>query len=188
MFNGIDAKNIAEKSRKRSITQKEKIDLDTIFKLKDSFVGTEKNYKKHDKIELWKCYWLEYINAFDKLMYLLPESVVTIYLGRHAIELGIKYLILLKTGQIQHEHDLGLLSEQLFSIYSINDKYMNWVNEYCHSFCERIEGKNPEYFRYPEYNNNEFFAGNRLDVSWLSYNTALVLLKLLHFAGLESEF
>ena len=65
-----------------------------------SFDGTEKNYKKEDRIQLWKIYWLEYINAFDRLCGILPDSVVTIYVGRHEIELGFKYLLLKKAGKI----------------------------------------------------------------------------------------
>lgn len=50
-----------------------------------------------------------------------------------------------------------------------------------------IEGGNPEYFRYPEYKSSQYFAGNCLDAKWLSYNFALILLKLLHLADLEKE-
>ena len=57
-----------------------------------SFNGTEQNLKKDDRILLWESYWLEYINAFDNLINSLPNSVVTIYIGRQAIEIGLKYL------------------------------------------------------------------------------------------------
>ena len=62
----------------------------------DSFNGTEKDFKKADRIELWKNYWLEYVNAFDKLTNILPKSIVTAYTGRQAIELGFKYLLVQK--------------------------------------------------------------------------------------------
>lgn len=38
------------------------------------------------------------------------------------------------------------------------------------------------------YNKNTYFAGDRLDIGWLSYNFALILLKLIHFADLDDEF
>lgn len=34
------------------------------------------------------------------------------------------------------------------------------------------------------YSRKRYFAGNRLDIEWLSYNFALILLKLLQFANL----
>ena len=58
-----------------------------------SLNGTEKDFKKQDIILLWEKYWLEYINAFNKLVAELPDSIVTVYVGRHAIELGFKYLM-----------------------------------------------------------------------------------------------
>lgn len=42
-------------------------------------------------------------------------------------------------------------------------------------------------YRYPEYKSSQYFAGNCLDAKWLSYNFALILLKLLHLADLEKE-
>lgn len=50
-----------------------------------------------------------------------------------------------------------------------------------------IEGENAEYFRYPKYNKSTYFAGNQLDIEWLSYSLALIILKLLYFAGLEYD-
>lgn len=185
IFNGNDSKDMAKNSRKNSLSSNEKIE-DVIGEIY-SFDGTEKNYKKDDRISLWKNYWLEYINAFDKLMELLPNSVVTTYVGRQAIEIGFKYLLLKKTGQIEATHDLGKLSKLLFNEYDINDSYMDWVDVFCEKFCDYIEGGNAEYFRYPEYKKNSYFAGNRLSIEWLSYNFVLIILKLIHFADLETE-
>ena len=45
-----------------------------------------------------------------------------------------------------------------------------------------------EYFRYPEYGGAEgssLFKGMKLDIHWISYNLALITLKLLHLAGIE---
>ena len=56
---------------------------------------------KKDKICRWKEYWVEYINAFDKLINILPDSVVTINVGRQAVEIGFKYLIVKKNGEIR---------------------------------------------------------------------------------------
>lgn len=185
IFNGNDSKNIAKNSRNNSLSSEEKIEdvLENIY----FFDGTEKNFKKEDRISLWKNYWLEYINAFDKLIDSLPSSVVTIYVGRQAIELGLKYLLLKKTGTITTTHNLEELSNSLYSEYNITDSYMDYVDIFCKMFGNYIEGGNVEYFRFPEYKKNSYFAGNRLDIEWLSYNFALIILKLIHFAKLEDE-
>lgn len=125
IFNGSNSKDMAKNSRKNSISSEKKIE-DVVGRLY-SFDGTEKNFKKDDRILLWKNYWIEYINAFDKLTDLLPSSVVTIYVGRQAIEIGFKYLLLKKTGQITKTHDLKELANSLYLEYSINDSYMNDV-------------------------------------------------------------
>lgn len=113
--------------------------------------------------------------------------LATIYVGRQAIEIGFKYLLLKKTGKINITHDLGELSALLFIEYDINESYMDWVDVFCEMFCKYIEGGNVEYFRYPEYKKNTYFAGNRLDIEWLSYNFALIILKLVHFADLDIQ-
>lgn len=185
IFNGTVGKNIATISRKNSLSSKEKIE--DVIGCISSFDGTEKGFKKDDRISLWKYYWFEYINAFDKLLYSLPSLVVTIYVGRQAVEICIKYLLLIKTGQITRSHDLEKLSVLLYKEYSINDAYMSGVATFCVKYCKYIEGGNVEYFRFPEYKEDTYFAGNRLDMQWLSYNFALIILKLIHFAGLEAE-
>lgn len=183
LFNGNDSRNLAKVSRGDSLSVKEQIEdvLDCI----ESFDGTANNLQKNDRISLWENYWLEYINAFDTLREALPNSIVTTNVGRQAIEIGFKYLLLKKTGDINYTHDLQELSASLFKEYRINDSYMEWVDVFCEKYCKYIEGENDEYFRFPEYRKGKFFAGNRLDIEWLSYNFALILLKLLHFAGLD---
>lgn len=119
IFNGMNSKNLAKNSRKNSLSSQEKIE--NVIECIHSFEGTEKNFKKNDRISLWKNYWLEYINAFDKLVDSLPNSVVTIYVGRQAIEIGFKYLLLKKTGQINITHDLGDLANFFFTEYKIHD-------------------------------------------------------------------
>lgn len=185
IFNGMNGKEIARKSRKNSLSTKETIE-DVLLNL-TSFDGTETNCKKEDQIALWKAYWMEYINAFDKMTDSTPNSIATAFLGRHAIEVGIKYLLLIKTGQIIKQHDLEKLSKKLFEECAVPDDYMKDVPMFCCYYGKYIEGGNVEYFRFPEYNNKQFFAGNRLDIQWLSYNIALVLLKLIHFADLDAE-
>lgn len=185
IFNGVDSKDMAKNSRKNSLSSEEKIG-DVIGCIK-SFNGTEKDFKKDDRILLWKNYWMEYINAFDKLTNLLPSSVVTIYVGRHAAEIGFKYLLLINNIEIAKTHDLAKLSNLLYLKCNISDRYMDDVNSFCEMFCKYIEGGNVEYFRFPEYKANTYFAGNRLDISWLSYNFAIIILKLIHLAKLEDE-
>ena len=132
-------------------------------------------------------YWLEYINAFNKLVAELPDSIVTVYVGRHAIELGFKYLMTKKNIKIEKDHDLKELYKKLDAVEKIDEDYMEYVDTFCEKYCKYIEGGNPEYFRYPEYKSSQYFAGNCLDAKWLSYNFALILLKLLHLADLEKE-
>lgn len=186
IFNKISGKDIENDSRKNSISYKEKVE--NVSECIYSFNGTEQNLKKKDRILLWENYWLEYINTFDNLIKSLPNSVATAYIGRHAIEIGFKYLLIKKTNQIKNEHDLGVLSNLLFTEYNIKDDYMKYVNEFCEIFCKYIEGGNAEYFRYPDYKKNTFFAGNRLDIKWILYNFSLIILKLIHFADLDTKF
>ena len=185
IFNGFDSKTLAKNSRKDSLPYNEKI-ADVTGNL-ELFDGTEKGLKEDDKLSLWKSYWMEYINAFDKLSSLLPKSIVTTNIGRHAIEIGFKFLLLKKNGHIPLTHNLEKLSSLLFNEYKINDSYMQLVDVFCKKYCKYIEGGNPEYFRYPEYKKNKYFAGNNLDIRWLTYNYALIILKLLHFSGLDIE-
>lgn len=185
-FHGEDANDIAKSSRKNSITFKDKIDdvLDSIRK----FNGTEKNYKIADRIYLWKKYWFDYIEAFDKSTKVMPDSVVTVYIGRHAIELGLKYLIMVKKGSVVKSHGLKKLYDEFDSVYKIQEQYMEWMDLFCELYCKYIEEDNPEHFRFSEYKGNTNFAGNRLDIRWLCYNLSLIILKLLHFSGLEDEY
>lgn len=182
VFNGIDAKALATKSRKDSLSSAERVE-DVLGNLR-VFNGTEKVYSKVDREEIWKAYWSEYINAFNVLEKTLPDSVVTAYIGRQAIEIGLKYLLLIKQGKIIRNHDLGELCEMLYSVYDIKEEYMKDIDRFCAEYCEYIEGGNPEYFRYPEYKGSTFFAGNQLSTSWISYNFKLIILKLMHFAGI----
>lgn len=181
LFNGSDSRNLAKASRRKSPSAKDRID-DVQDCLK-SFDGTENNLKRNDRISLWENYWMEYINAFDTLRETLPNSIATINVGRQAVEIGFKYLLLKKTGNISYTHNLQELSVLLFKEYKINDSYMEGLDVFCEKYSKYIEGENVEYFRFPEYKKGDFFAGNRLDIEWLSYNFALILLKLLHFAN-----
>lgn len=79
-FNGADSKNMAQNSRKNSLTENGHID--DLEAVQYDFNGTEKDFKKQDIILLWEKYWLEYINAFNKLVAELPDSIVTVYVGR----------------------------------------------------------------------------------------------------------
>ena len=172
LFNSKSSKDIARLSRKNSLSKEDKIEnvLDYLY----DFDGTEKDYKLNDRIELWKIFWLEYINAFDKLVEIIPKSIVAINVGRQAIEIGLKYLLLKKTGRVEKTHELHTLCNQLFLECEINEDYMNDVKNFFELYCKYIEGGNDEYFRYPEYKSNKYFAGNRLNVEWLSYNFSLI--------------
>lgn len=186
-FNGIDGKDISKASRKSSLSSVEYVE-DVLENLHD-FNGTEKNIEEADLIALWKNYWLEYINAFDKLTIILPKSVVTAYIGRQAIELGFKFILLNKENKcIENDlktHDLKKLADMLREHSLFDETYMKGIPDFCGEYCKMIEGDNAEYFRYPEYGKNAYFAGNQLDIEWLSYNFALIILKLLHFSKLD---
>lgn len=167
MFNGESAKNIMTCENKE-----ENSDI-------------ESDVKNNEKIIRWKYYWLEYINAFEKMKEILPESVATAYLGRQAIEVGIKYLLKKNKFNFKKTHDLGDLAKMLYESYDIKDDYMDYVDIFCEKYGSSIEEEQAEYFRYPEYIGEKYFAGESLDIRWLTYNFSVVLSKLLHFAGLD---
>ncbi len=184
-FNGTDGRTLACDSRKESLSSAEHVD--TVFEKIYIFNGVEHNLTHQDLLELWKYFWLEYVNAFDQLTSSLPESAATVFAGRHAIELGIKFILLKSTGEFPKTHNLGTLSGALFSKLPIGAGFMDGIEPFCKNYCSYIEGGNAEYFRFPQYRQDAYFAGNRLDIEWLSYNFALVLLKLIHFADLDEE-
>lgn len=187
IFAGVDARNIAIFSRDNKYSSKDKIK--NVFESRFDFNGTEKNYYKDDVREMWEYFWKEYISVFDQLTKEKPYSIVTAYVGRHTIELGFKFLLLCKRSKVMHTHDLGELAKILFSELELNCgkyEYMKYVDGFCMFYSKYIEGDNPEYFRYPEYKGNSYFAGNRLDIRWISYNTALIILKLIKLAEDES--
>lgn len=158
---------------------------ENLYKQVRNFDGTVKYFSKDEQKRIWKKYWMEYNYAFDKLIDILPNSIVTAFVGRQAVELGLKYLLLKKTDNIIKSHNLDELAKAVFAEYVVSDDYMKNIVTFCEYYCTYIEGDNVEYFRYPEYKNDAYFAGNMLDINWLSYNFALVVLKLLHFAGVE---
>lgn len=187
VFNGISGRDIVKDTP-------EHVSFDDILNHRSvlsSVSDIESNVKREDRILRWKEYWLEYVNAFDKMTYVLPDSIVTLNIGRQAIENGFKYLIVKKNGQITKEarkHNLQLLAHIVFDEYNIKDEYMAYVETFCEKYDKCIENGYAEYFRFPEYKQSEYFAGTFLDIRWLSYNFALIILKLLHFAGLDDEF
>lgn len=185
IFNGNDSKNILINSCGDSLLSKDNIEK--IKENKGSFDGTKVEIDEDNRLSLWENYWAEYINAFDKLVGVLPRSVATIYVGRQAIEIGFKYLLLKKTKRINKTHDLEKLSSLMFNEYEIKDSYMDNIVTFCKKYSKYIEGGNVEYFKYPEYKDT-YFAGNCQDIKWISYNFALIILKLIHFADLDVNF
>lgn len=123
-FNGADSKNMAQNSRKNSLTENGHID--DLEAVQYDFNGTEKDFKKQDIILLWEKYWLEYINAFNKLVAELPDSIVTLlfqiiilFVGivpTSSISIGDKLEIVILT-------NIGLLSGTIAVIYSINKEH-----------------------------------------------------------------
>lgn len=156
------------------------------YKWVRDFDGIVKCFSRDEQIQIWKKYWMEYNYAFDKLIDMLPDSIVTAFVGRQAVELGFKYLLLQNTDKIIKSHDLGELAKAVVTEVVIED-YMKDIVAFCEYYCTYIEGDNVEYFRYPEYKKEVYFAGNELDINWLSYSFALIVLKLLHFIGADDE-
>lgn len=188
-FSGVDARNIAFFSRKYKYSSKEKIE--NLLNNHSNFNSTEKNYYEKDIREMWEYFWKEYISVFDQLTKEKPYSIVTVYVGRHTIEIGLKFLLLCKRSKVIRTHDLGKLAKELFSEIDLNCgkyEYMKYVDGFCMFYSKYIEGEYTEYFRYPEYKGNSYFAGNRLDIRWILYNTALIILKLIKLAEDESYF
>lgn len=185
IFFGSDGETLVQDARKLALPPD--VEGSSAVEYLHMFDGTESGYDRASRRIIWKAYWLEYIHAFDQLISVLSDSIVTVYVGRQAIELGFKYLLLEKTGQIEKTHDLGKLAHALISEGEIAASYMQWVDVFCEKYCSYIEGCNAEYFRFPEYKTNSFFAGNHLDIKWLCYCFALILLKLLHFARLDED-
>lgn len=189
VFNGADATSIVERLSEDKI--KDEIYNAAIQSESNCFRGTLKGYDKSERIELWKNYFMEYANAFDKLIPVLPKSVVTLFIARQTVEIGLKYLLLCKTtNDCQKTHDLQKLVKTLFESYNIQQNqqydYMKWVDIFLTNYSANIEDGHPEYFRYPEYG-GYYFAGICYDLEWLSYNFYLVILKLLHMAKLDLE-
>lgn len=185
VFNGTDGVDLARNSRVGSLSLEPSI-ADVGAELR-SFDGTEQGLKKDDSLTLWKSTWLEYVAAFDALAKALPDSVATAYLGRHAVELGFKYALLIRGIKPPMSHKLGELAREVIPDESSADDYLEGIVSFCERYEQYVEGGNVEYFRYPSYKGDVFFAGNRLDVHWLSYNFALVILKLVHHCGLDGE-
>lgn len=140
-----------------------------------------------NRLKLWECFWLDYYKAFDSMAYINEFSIVSTYLGRHATELGLKYLILKEKDKIPPTHNLEDLARELISDKLNEYPYFNDVTTFLRLYEAHIEGGRPEYFRYPEYKNDGFFAGINLDISWINEEIAIVLLKLIHYAGLDQE-
>ena len=184
IFNGEPAVDVFPKMNERILEKPERIN-DFINEAR-SFNGTASDrVKENEKINLWKQYWMEYVNAFDAMTSSLPESIATIYIGRRAIELSFKYLLRLKRPEIERTHDLFKLYNAFDAEYAISDEYLNDVDMFCHRYMKTTEGGNVEYFHFPQYRGNSYFDGIKLDIKWLSYSLALVILKLMHVAELE---
>lgn len=184
LFGNKPGTNIAVNSRKDSISSQRHID-DVLGNIR-KFKGTEAGFKGEDKEELWKFFFLEYTNTFFAVTEAMPQSVVTVYLGRQAIELGLKYILIKEGKKLEKTHSIYELAK-----YVIEDgeteNYLSEIKEACYNFENYIEAGNVEYFRYPEYSGQQFWAGNMQDIEWLTYNLAIILIKIIHYAGLDEE-
>ncbi len=185
LFNGSSGKNMALNSRKHSVSSNESID--NVIECIMDFSGIEKDLEEADREEVWRAYWLEYVHSFFAFAELLPNSVVTAFIGRQSIELGLKYVLLMNGKAIPRTHDLGELANIFKCECNKSEDYLDDIEICLEKYSKYIEGGNPEYFRYPEYKHNVYFAGNSLDIEWLSYNFAIIICKLIHFANLDYE-
>lgn len=183
-FVDIDARDLAVDARKNSISKERHID---VFENLEIFRGTERGIKKKERNELWKYYWLEYVHAFFEMSEILEKSVTTAYIGRHSIELGFKYIFLIKGKDFPKTHNLSTLANELRTQFNMDEYEWDDIVNACEIYSKYLEGDNAEYFRYPEYIKDEFFAGNNLDIKWIIYNFAIIILKLMSYVGLEEE-
>lgn len=171
VFDGVNATSIVEGLDENRIINE--IDSKSTRNNFDRFRGTFEEYNVSERLELWKSYFKEYANAFNKLIYLLPKSVVTVFVARQTVEIGMKYLLLCKNEKISKTHDLKQLVTELFNSYEIQNNeqytYMEWVDAFLINYSIYIENEFPEYFRYPEYN-KKCFGGICYDIEWLIYN------------------
>ena len=124
--------------------------------------------------------------------YLIVTDTTSAMNGVQAKESGIELVSLsVLIDGIEYKDQIDISTEELYkkldAVEKSDEDYMEYVDTFCEKYCKYIEGGNPEYFRYPEYKSSQYFAGNCLDAKWLSYNFALILLKLLHLADLEKE-
>lgn len=155
-----------------------------------SYDDLAKSCDPQDLLELWKAEWLEYFKAFDKLACQLRESIVSLFLGRHALELGFKYLRLKQLKAISFTHNLAKLSSGVFDNSDFESDSLGCILSYLDYYQAYIEGNTPEYFRYPEYKKDGkpvYFGGIHLSINAIIQDIALANLKLIHFAGLDKE-
>jgi len=183
MFMDISAKEIAADSRKTSISNK--LYIEDVIKSINDFHGTEIDLKNEDRADLWKWFWLEYVHSFFELTEVMSNSIVTAYIGRHAIEMGFKYILVKNNEEFPKTHSIGELSDLVASKCKENSEKWEQIAKACNLYDEMIEDCNPEYFRYPVYKKNAYFAGNSLDISWLLYNFSIILLNQIHYLGLD---
>lgn len=187
LFNGAPHEDSSWESRKEFIFSSGLSIEETVERIR-SVDGTATDFGVAERTALWRDYWLEYINIFNVLTGTHPDSVATVFVGRRAIEIGFKYLLFKNTYHFPKTHDLGVLSREFLSAYGVGGKYLEYVDDFCVLYCKYLEGGNPEYFRFPEYKSNNYFAGTCLDLKWLCHNFALILLKLIHFDHLDAVF
>ena len=140
----------------------------------------DKNYNKDELVYMWKEFWMEYVNSFDILSRSHPKSIVTSYIARHAVELGFKYLLLKENDEYERTHKLGELAKKFVSNSKGDTSYMENVVEFCEGYDKYIEGDCSEFLRYPEYKDG-YFGGNDLDLEWLSFNLAIIILQQIKY-------
>ena len=92
IFFGSDGETLVQDARKLALPPD--VEGSSAVEYLHMFDGTESGYDRASRRIIWKAYWLEYIHAFDQLISVLSDSIVTVYVGRQAIELGFKYLLL----------------------------------------------------------------------------------------------
>lgn len=133
------------------------------------------------QMALWRDYWLEYTDAFDKLQAISPDSLAAVFIGRHAVELGLKYLLIKRSGALFKTHALGKLAhELLLSGFSKETECMSDIVAFCEHFSESMESDDSECFCFPEDQDSRRSVRGHLDNRWICLNLTLVLLKLHH--------
>ncbi len=122
------------------------------------------------EIQYWYQYWIAYMNAYKSLEK-TNNTIATLYVGRHTIELGFKLMIIMAGSAPEFTHDLSKLATKAFSLYDTSIyNNIEVAERFLFNYQKSIESDTVECFRYPMAKNNAMFQNFELDGKWLMYS------------------